>query len=172
MSNKCVFLDRDGVINLETGDYNYRVEDFVINDGVGEALKLLKNASYLLVVITNQAGISKGLYTHEDVKKFHQYMQQKLNNMVDDIYYSPYHPLQSESLSRKPGSLMFERAVAKYNINTLDSWMVGDKESDLIPAKKLQMRTIMVRTIMSDIPTKYADHYVDNLKEGVEIILN
>jgi D-glycero-D-manno-heptose 1,7-bisphosphate phosphatase len=76
--NKCVFLDRDGVLNEDCPDYLYTLEALVIPEGVAEALKLLKNAGYLLIVITNQAGIAKGLYTADNVYAIHEAMQEVL----------------------------------------------------------------------------------------------
>ncbi|MFM7020294.1 MAG: HAD-IIIA family hydrolase, partial [Aquirufa sp.] len=67
MKNKCIFLDRDGVLNVDRVDYVYRMEEFIIPPGVGEALRSLKDAGYLLIVITNQSGIAKGIYKREDV---------------------------------------------------------------------------------------------------------
>ncbi|HEY8400088.1 MAG TPA: HAD family hydrolase [Cytophagaceae bacterium] len=141
---KCVFLDRDGVINVDKVDYTYKLEDFRIIDGVLEGLKVLKDHGYLLVVITNQSGIAKGIYGHEDVKICHDYLQQQCNNAIDAFYYSPYHPTSSESLTRKPDSLMFEKAIAKFDIDITQSWMVGDKARDLIPAEKLGIKTVLV----------------------------
>ena len=75
MKQKCIFLDRDGVLNVDRVDYVYRMEDFIIPPGVGEALKALKEAGYLLIIITNQSGIAKGIYRREDVYMIHQAIQ-------------------------------------------------------------------------------------------------
>ena len=121
---KAVFLDRDGVINQEMGQYTYRLDDFVILPNVKEALSYLKSLNFALIVITNQAGISKGLYRARDVKILHHQMEEMLNHLLDGIYYCPYHPSITNSLSRKPDSLMFERAGAKFDLSLPDSWMV------------------------------------------------
>lgn len=142
--HKCVFLDRDGVINKDYVDYAYSLDRFIILPGVVEAISKLKEAGYLLVVVTNQSGIAKGIYTREQMKECHAYLQRVVNNQIDKIYYAPGHPSRSESLSRKPGSLMFERAIAKFNIDVNQSWMVGDKKRDLIPAIKMGLKTIQV----------------------------
>ncbi len=140
--NKAIFLDRDGVINVERGEYTFKAEDFVIEDGVKEALVLLKDSGFLTIVITNQAGIAKGLYTHGDVKVCHDKMHRELPGLIDDVFYSPYYPDISESLGRKPGSLLFQRALAIFDIDPDHSWMVGDNDRDLLPAKKLGIHTI------------------------------
>lgn len=143
--NKCVFLDRDGVLNEDRPDYVYRVEDFIIPPGVPEALRLLKEAGYLLIVITNQAGIAKGLYTRADVMACYQYLQEQCGYVIDDIYYSPHHPkFNSESLTRKPGSLLLEKAMAKYNIGPDESWMIGDALRDMQAGRRVGVRTVRI----------------------------
>jgi len=168
MANKCVFLDRDGIINQERSDYTYKVEDFDILPGVREAIEEVRKEGYLVIVITNQSGISQGLYTRENMKKCHDYMLKKLDDMIDDIYYSPYHPRISESLSRKPNTLMFEKAIAKHNIDSVQSWMLGDRERDLIPAKMLGMKTVLVDNFEE---SEYADDYALDLKRAVEEVI-
>ncbi|MEJ8801664.1 D-glycero-alpha-D-manno-heptose-1,7-bisphosphate 7-phosphatase [Pontibacter sp. H249] len=141
---KCIFLDRDGVLNRERGEYTYRLDDFEVLPGVPEALRLLKKNGFLLIVVTNQAGIAKELYKKEDVLACHSKLQESCDTLIDAIYYAPGHPNYSESLSRKPNSLMLERAIAKYNIDTAQSWMVGDSERDLQAAGKVGVRSILV----------------------------
>lgn len=142
--NKCIFLDRDGVINKDYVDYAYTLDRFEILDGVHEAISRIKRAGYLAIVITNQSGISKGIYSRAQMQECHDYMQAELDNQIDRIYYAPWHPDHSESLSRKPGTLMFERAIARFDIDTSLSWMIGDKKRDLIPAIKLGLKTAQV----------------------------
>lgn len=142
--NKCIFLDRDGVLNKDYVDYTYTLEKFSILPNVIEGLQRLKGEGYLLIVITNQSGIVKGIYGHEDVRICHDYFQKESGNLIDAFYYSPYHSTLSESLSRKPGSLMFEKAIAKFNIDVHQSWMIGDRDRDLVPARKLGIKTLHI----------------------------
>ncbi len=142
--NKCVFLDRDGVINEERGDYTYRVEDFRLLPGVPEALRALKSAGYLLIVVTNQSGISKGLYTRKQMQACHDILQKAAGNIIDHIYYCPYHPSVTSSLCRKPGTLMIERALARYHINPGRSWMVGDADRDIACGLNAGLKTIRI----------------------------
>ncbi|MEQ8245118.1 HAD-IIIA family hydrolase [Fulvivirga sp.] len=165
--NKCIFLDRDGVLNKDFVDYVYSEEKLFILSGVENALESLKNAGYLLVIITNQSGISQGIYTEEDMNNVHRIIQEKCGGVIDDIYFAPGHPSKSESLSRKPGSLMFERAIARHNIDIGLSWMVGDKHRDLVPAKKLGIKCIQVDHSDSIL----ADYKVADLPAAVEVIL-
>jgi D-glycero-D-manno-heptose 1,7-bisphosphate phosphatase len=142
--NKAVFLDRDGVLNVERGEYTFRTQDFEVEQGVPEALTLLKQAGYFLIVITNQAGIAKGLYTKEEVLACHAKLQDACGHLIDALYLAPGHPSVSESLSRKPGSLLLERAIAKYKLSPEVSWMVGDQVRDIQAAAKCGVSGILV----------------------------
>jgi D-glycero-D-manno-heptose 1,7-bisphosphate phosphatase len=142
---KCIFLDRDGVLNEEVGDYVFKKEDFKIMPGVPEALAKLKAAGYLLIVITNQSGIAKGLYTKNDVMECHNYLQTKCNYLIDDLYFSPHHEdYDTASLLKKPDSLMIEKAMAKYNIDPNMSWMIGDQQRDILAGRKAGLKTIYI----------------------------
>lgn len=165
--NKCVFLDRDGVINKDYVDYVYSAEKLVILPGVQKALRSLKEAGYLLIVITNQSGIAKGLYTLEQMHACHQLIQEHCDRLIDHFYFAPGHPTVSESLSRKPGSLLFEKALARFDIDTTLSWMIGDKDRDLVPAKKLGIKAIQVDHADSLI----ADHKTKDLAAAAAYIL-
>ena len=163
---KCIFLDRDGVINVDFVDYVYTIEKFSFIDGVPEALKRFKAEDYLIIVITNQSGVVKGIYKLEDVMTVHEYIQEETGHLIDDIYIAPYHEKWTNSLTRKPNTLMWERAIAKYNIDVENSWMVGDKPRDLEPAKKLGIKTIIVNHEKVEV----SDYTTNNLLEASEII--
>ncbi len=165
---KCVFLDRDGVINVDYVDYVYNIEKFQFISGADQALKDLKNAGFLIIIITNQSGIIKDIYSLEDVLLVHEHIQVATNRAIDDIYIAPYHEKWTNSLTRKPNSLLWEKAIAKYNINPQQSWMVGDKPRDLIPAKKLGVQTIIV----DHAPDGSADYVCQNLFEASRLILD
>ncbi len=161
----CIFLDRDGVINRDRVNYAYRLPDFLILPRVPEALRRLKAAGYRLVIVTNQSGIAKGIYTREQMQTCHDFMNMVTGHLVDEIYYAPYHPSVSESLTRKPDSLMFERAMAKFNVDPARSWMVGDKERDLLPAQKLGIPGILID---ESHPETTAQTTVSSLWEAAE----
>lgn len=167
MKNKCVFLDRDGVINEDSPDFVYKPDSFYLIQGVAEAIKIIKDAGYLIVVVTNQSGIARGLYSRHDMNACHLLMQKELKNQIDYIYYAPYHESVSNSLSRKPGSLMFERAIARFEINPETSWMIGDKARDIIPAMKLGVKTIQV----GGLNDGGADHSCHDLLAAAFIIV-
>jgi D-glycero-D-manno-heptose 1,7-bisphosphate phosphatase len=132
--SKAVFLDRDGVINHDPGDYTRSVEEFTLLPTVLEALRALYLQGYKLILITNQGGIAKGLYDHKDVHAIHSHFLAQCAEQgieITDIFYSPHHPDYGESLTRKPGGLMLEKACAKHDIDPSQSWMVGDKLRDI-----------------------------------------
>jgi D-glycero-D-manno-heptose 1,7-bisphosphate phosphatase len=166
---KCIFLDRDGVLNKDFVDYAYTPERFIILDGVKEGLQMLKEAGYLLVVVTNQSGIAKGIYTKEAVLMCHQLLQAHCGHIIDDLYYAPYHPSVTASLTRKPDTLMFERAIAKYGIDVKQSWMFGDKERDMTPAKKLGIPTVLVG---HEADPSIADLHADDLLSAAKMVLS
>jgi D-glycero-D-manno-heptose 1,7-bisphosphate phosphatase len=164
---KAVFLDRDGVINRERGEYTYLPEDFELIEGVVDAIDQVKSAGFKVIVITNQAGIAKGLYNVDQMKACHLKMQEACSNQIDAIYFAPLHPSVSESLARKPDSLMFERAITNFDIDTSSSWMVGDKMRDLIPAKALGLNTILVSAAEKG---SEADYQRDSLYDSLDLI--
>jgi D-glycero-D-manno-heptose 1,7-bisphosphate phosphatase len=133
-SHQAIFLDRDGVINHDPGDYTRNLDEFTVLPTVFETLKQLHDVGYLLVLITNQGGVAKSLYSHADVNKIHSHFMAQCRQhgfALTGIFYSPHHPDFGESLSRKPGSLMLERACAKFDIDPSKSWMIGDKLRDI-----------------------------------------
>lgn len=167
--SRCVFLDRDGVLNKDNPNYTYTIENFEVLPGVVEALARLKKAGYLLVVVTNQSGIDKGIYTIDQMKECHAYFQQVSDGAIDHFYFSPYHRTIHESLLTKPRSLMFEKAIAKFGIDTAQSWMVGDRGRDLIPARALGIRTIQIGDEVEE--EHRGDFKVNSLLEAAQLIL-
>ncbi len=169
MAKKCVFLDRDGVLNEDDVNYTYRLSRFKIIPGVVEALYQLKEAGFTLVVITNQSGIAQQKYTQRQMEICHIFLQDASEHVIDHIYFSPYHPSVTNSLLRKPGTLMFEKAIAKFNVDIKKSWMVGDRGRDIIPARQLGIKTIQIGDEVE--PENTADFKVTNLFKATSIIL-
>ena len=129
-----ILLDRDGVINHDPGDYTTSLAEFTILPTVLDTLAAWKRAGFKLILITNQGGIAKGRYGHEAVAEIHAYLRTacaEADAEIDDIFYSPHHPDFGQSLSRKPGSLMVERALAKHHLDPDRCWMFGDKSRDI-----------------------------------------
>jgi D-glycero-D-manno-heptose 1,7-bisphosphate phosphatase len=148
--NKAIFLDRDGVINRKGSSYYiFRQEEFIFNKGVKESLKYFISKGYLLIIITNQGGIARGIFTVNQMEKLHSYLKQQLllsEIVVTDIFYCPHHPAVSECLCRKPGTLLFEQAIARYDIDTRLSFMIGDSETDMQAAEKMHIKGILIPT--------------------------
>jgi D-glycero-D-manno-heptose 1,7-bisphosphate phosphatase len=165
----CIFLDRDGVLNHDLGTYLFRPEDLVIPADVASALKLLKEAGYLLIVITNQAGIAKGLYTRDAVLEIHRLIQEQTGIQFDDLYFSPYHQDFTQSLSRKPGTLMLEKAIAKHKVLVEKSWMIGDQVRDIMAGKNAGLKTILIN---KEQTAEKADFSTTSLLEAANIILS
>ncbi|PKF61833.1 D-glycero-beta-D-manno-heptose-1,7-bisphosphate 7-phosphatase [Psychromonas sp. psych-6C06] len=140
-SNKkrAIFLDRDGVINVDNG-YVSVVDDFEFIDGVIEALQRLKDKGYLIVVITNQSGIARGYFTEEQFHTLTEWMDWSLVDRgveLDGIYYCPHHAeygigkYKMDCECRKPKAGMINEAVQELNIDITQSILVGDKVSDI-----------------------------------------
>lgn len=134
MKQKVVFLDRDGVINNGDLYYTYKKEDFFFNDDVFDALSLLKKAGYILIIITNQGGISKGEYSKKDVDILHNYMLSELkkeNINIVEVYYCPHHDSLEQCICRKPNNGNIEKAIARFNIDRTKSYLIGDGIRDI-----------------------------------------
>lgn len=140
--NKALFLDRDGVINVDK-HYVYKIEDCEFIEEIFDICRAAKKSGYKLIVVTNQAGIAKGYFTEED---FHQFMDHVKAEFVrqecplDDIFYCPYHidgfgKYKKDSEDRKPNPGMILKAAQKHNIDLKQSILIGDKESDIEAGK-------------------------------------
>lgn len=148
-NRKAVFLDRDGVINCERGDFTWKIEDFVLVEGLIPFLKGLRDKDYDLVVITNQSGIAKGLYGHEELRVVHEHLEQVLAKegiYFKAIYYCPHHPETGNCLCRKPGSLMIEKALARFGYQAELCRMIGDRERDVQAAEGAGVKGILVES--------------------------
>jgi D-glycero-D-manno-heptose 1,7-bisphosphate phosphatase len=132
---KAVFLDRDGVINvrLPDGAYVTRREEFVFCEGVAEALRLLQEKGFLLIVVTNQRGIGRGLMTGKDLDDVHRGMREELDRegvTLDALYFCP-HNLEDDCDCRKPRPGMLKAAMKRFDIDRKRSLIIGDSETDI-----------------------------------------
>jgi D-glycero-D-manno-heptose 1,7-bisphosphate phosphatase len=145
--NKAIFLDRDGVINKKIiGDYVKYWEEFEFLCGVKEAIKLLNQTNFKVIIITNQAGIGRGVMTEEQLKMIHQKMLDELETYgakVDAIYYCPHHP-DDNCNCRKPKTGMLKQADKDFNIDFKNSWLIGDEPKDIEAGRKMGCKTCMV----------------------------
>jgi len=136
MQKKAVFLDRDGVINQDTG-YVFKKEDFIFIDGIFDLLRYSEKIGYELIIVTNQSGIGRGFYNIEDFQKLTDWMlnQFKINGVhIADVLYCPHKP-EDKCNCRKPMPGLFLEAIKKHDISASNSWIIGDSERDIIAAK-------------------------------------
>ena len=146
--NKAVFLDRDGVLNKELGDYVCHFEDFKVLEHNFTALKELQDRGYLLIVITNQGGLAKGWYSANVLDQMHTqlittYAEQGV--LISEVYYCNHHPeYNGKCLCRKPGSLMLEKALARFGIDASQSYFIGDRERDVIAGEAAGVTGILI----------------------------
>ena len=141
---KVIFLDRDGTVNKEV-NYLYKISDFEFIPGTIEAIKTFHDLGYLVIILTNQAGVARGYFSEKDIKSLHDFIDKKLsegNTYIDAYYYCPHHPdgalakYKKVCNCRKPNTGMLEIAVSDlekkgYTINLSESIIIGDKEIDV-----------------------------------------
>ena len=135
---RALFLDRDGVINKEI-NYLFRVEDFVFIDGIFEICDFYQKRGFTLIIVTNQAGIAKGMYTEQDYKILTEWMIAEFHRKVINIgkvYHCPHFPeITGECLCRKPNPGMILQAQKEFELDLQNSILIGDKQSDFDAAK-------------------------------------
>jgi D-glycero-D-manno-heptose 1,7-bisphosphate phosphatase len=148
MRERALFLDRDGVVNVEVG-YLHRIEDVRFVSGIVSLCQTATRLGYRLIVVTNQAGIARGFYTEDDFLTLTEWMRAELRREgveFDAVYHCPYHPehgvgeYRREHEDRKPGTGMLLRAVKEFKVELADSVLVGDRCSDIAAANKAGLR--------------------------------
>ena len=153
-ARRAVFLDRDGTINVER-DYLHRIADFEFIPGAPEAIKRLSDAGFLVIVVTNQAGVARGYYDETAVAALHEHIQQLLaeyGTRIDAFYHCPHHPTEGigdyriECDCRKGSPGMLLQAAREHDIDLDRSFMVGDKLADVEAGINAGCQPILVRT--------------------------
>lgn len=146
--NRAVFLDRDGVINRNRDDYVKDVDEMEILPGVPKAINLLNTVNFKVVIISNQSAVSRGLITIEKLLEIHEFLKKELlqnNAKIDGIYFCPHRPDDSCEC-RKPKPTLILKAAKDLGINLSESYMIGDRESDMIAAEKAGVKFIPIET--------------------------
>jgi D-glycero-D-manno-heptose 1,7-bisphosphate phosphatase len=150
-----VFLDRDGVITEDPPHYAHRVDQVQIISGSGKAIRLLNDRGYLVIVVSNQSGIARGYYQEHDIELFNEEMKRQLSlekAHIDALYYCPHHPegtvenYRRVCSCRKPQPGMLIQAAEQQGINLHDSFLIGDKFSDIIAGNAVNCKTVLVLT--------------------------
>ncbi len=164
IKHKAVFLDRDGTINVEK-DYLFRIVDFEFLPGVIDALKLLQENGFLLIIVTNQSGIARGYYTEEQYRDLNNWMLKELENQgiyISAVYYCPHHPeakvemYRKNCTCRKPKLGMYEQAVKDFNIDLGRSYAIGDRIRDCAICRTTDCRGYLIaetekKSIIEDV---------------------
>ena len=181
-----VFLDRDGTLN-ELAGFLAHHEQLKLLPGAGEALRHLRQAGFRLVVVTNQPVIARGEASEADLAAIHAKLEWELGKdraFLDGIYHCPHHPdggfpgerseLKITCECRKPGGAMVDQAARDHGIDLARSWMIGDSTADIEMARRMGLRSVLVRTGEGGRDGKYQavpDLVADSIAEAAEMII-
>jgi histidinol-phosphate phosphatase family protein len=183
--NKVIFLDRDGTINIDEEGYISSPEKFELFPFASKTIKGFNDLGYKVVVVTNQSGIARGYYNHADLKSIHEKMIKEVaidGGVIDDILIAPYHPKGTVEPfnivheDRKPGIGLLKKYYAKCNFSTSESFMIGDKLSDIEFGKRFNLKTILVltgngkKTLYKGLKDIKPDYIVENLSSVLKIL--
>lgn len=153
--NRAVFLDRDGVITEDPPHYAHRLDQLKLIPESAEAIKLLNKNGFKVIVVSNQSGVARGYYDEHDVQIFNRAMEEELKKKgahIDAIYYCPHHPdaeieaYRRDCDCRKPKPGMIKRAEKDLDLDLKESFMIGDKKSDIEVGHRAGCKTILVLT--------------------------
>jgi len=173
--NRAVFIDRDGVINIDYG-YVHKIEKFEFIPRVLDALKKLTKTDFKIIIITDQSGIGRGYYTYNDYQKIMEYMVKELEKndaRVDGIYRCPHSP-EENCGCRKPSTRMLEKTKKDFDIDFKKSYFVGDKTKDIKCGENAGCKTILVKTGKAGTDGEYdakPDFVVGDLYRAVKLIV-
>lgn len=165
---RAIFLDRDGTVNKEV-NYLSDPADFELLPGAADTIAQWNAQGWVVVLVTNQSGVGRGYFTLDAVHAIHDLMINQLNQAgarVDGIYLCPHHP-EAGCLCRKPGTALFEKAASDLSLDLASSYFIGDKLSDLLPARKFEARPVLVRTGHG---REHVDAVSESLLSGVWIV--
>lgn len=177
--NKAVFLDRDGTINVETG-YLYKIDEFEFLPRALEGMKMLYDVGFLLIIVTNQSGIARGLYSEKDFIKLTEHVNERCKEygiQITDTFYCPHFPYskiekyRKECNCRKPKIGMFMRAVNMYDIDLSSSYAIGDKMRDLSICKDSKCQGFLINSQENPQDMGVNIRRVASLYEASQIIL-
>lgn len=172
--NKAIFLDRDGVINKEV-QFVAKPSEFHILQNSLKALQKLTNSDYKLIIVTNQSGMGYGFYTEEDYEKVNRKMLKifrDYNIKISAIYHCP-HRYEDKCNCRKPNTGLLDQAKKDFNLDFLQSWLIGDKTSDIKAGKNIGCKTILVKTGAAGEDGRFlvkADYVVKDLLAALKVI--
>lgn len=174
MKNKIIFLDRDGTIIVDKV-HAYKIEDLELLPGVPEGLGLLQELGYEFIMVSNQGGIAKKIFTQDDTFRFNQELISRLETAGVKIlgsYFCPHHPeITGPCRCRKPNTGMVEKALQDHGIVLENAHVIGDRDIDIELGKNIGAKTFLLKTTQyNNRPEAQPDYYINNLKEAYEII--
>ena len=168
MAYKALFLDRDGVVNVEK-NYLYKPSDFEFVEGIVELCRHFQSRGFLIIVVTNQSGIARGYYTTEQFLELTAFMQEefvKRGVKIAKTYYCPHHPeITGTCACRKPEPGMVLEAAKEFDVDLASSVMIGDKERDIEAAINAGVGTSYLFDETKSVSTSKATHIVHTLDE-------
>lgn len=179
--NRALFLDRDGVINHDSG-YTSSADSFEFIDGIFDLCRAAREAGYLLIVVTNQAGIGRGYYSEKDFLALTGWMRRRFEEEgapIADVFHCPYHPehgvgdYRKDSFDRKPNPGMLLRAAERHGFDLANSVMIGDKDSDMQAARSAGVGTrchYLADGGEEDEMSVAATHNIHSLREGIVLL--
>lgn len=186
MKSKCIFLDRDGTINVYK-KLLHDVKDMELIEGAAKAIKLINDSEYLCIVVTNQPVVARNICSIDDVFLINKEMEKLLaeeNAKLDDIFICPHHPdkgypeenpkYKIKCNCRKPNIGMIKEAEKLYNIDLSQSYIIGDSTIDIMTGKNARLKTILVKTGLAGIDGEYdvkPDIIAENLLKAIEKLL-
>lgn len=184
MLPKAIFLDKDGTL-IENVPYNVDPDKIQLTYGALDGLKMLQNAGFMLIIVTNQSGVAYGRFTEQDLAPVHEKIAQLLDQAgihLAGFYYCPHHPdgkieaYRKSCFCRKPSPGLLFQAAREHNINLAGSWIIGDILNDMEAGRRADCRTILIdngNETEWKLTTNRRPHYtVKNLHEGAQLILN
>jgi D-glycero-D-manno-heptose 1,7-bisphosphate phosphatase len=178
--SRALFLDRDGVINHDLG-YTSSTDNFRFIEGIFDICRAAKRLGYLLIVVTNQAGIGRGYYTEQDFLTLTEWMRERFEDEgapITDVFHCPYHPengvghYKRDSFDRKPNPGMLLRAAKNYGFDLGRSIMIGDKDSDMQAAIKagVGVRCHFLASDESEIVSDVATYRIHTLRDALSLL--
>lgn len=166
---RAIFLDRDGVINIDKG-YVYKISDFEFLPDVMQTLKYFQKQNFLLFIVTNQSGIGRGYFTYQDLEKLNNHILNEFKKediTISKIYFCPHSPSENCEC-RKPKPKMLFDAAHEFDIDMKNSWMIGDKESDMEAGFNAGIDNLVL--IGKKLPKSLAKFNVNSLSDTIKVI--
>jgi len=168
--NRAIFLDRDGIINVDSG-YVHKIEDFKFTSGIFKTLQYLQKQGYLLVIVTNQSGIARGYYDEQAYMDLTIHMMEKLSLKgisIKGVYHCPHGPDEG-CRCRKPRSGMFKVAQKEFKLDMKNSWMIGDKESDMKAGVNAGVKNRIL--LSKEKGVSDATHRIKKISDVIDIVV-